>query len=248
MVSELKKSISYILYERITSPLYGTFIISWLAWNWKIPYVTLFVNENKLSVNRIDFIINSSLNWKILFLYPALSTVFLITIMPFISTGAFWIALKFDNWRRTIKIEIENKQLLTLEQSIEIREEMRTQMERFAQQMENKDKENITLKSTIEALQERKKPKLHEPDNPVRMLTDKERYEKEYNKLSLNNNFLGYVLQIAENIQNGYSLSGIPTPAVSFFVANNLIDKINGRYDFTEKGKYFLKEYINNSP
>jgi hypothetical protein len=47
MQSEIKKSINSILFERLTSPLYGTLIISWLIWNWKIIYLTLFVDSEE---------------------------------------------------------------------------------------------------------------------------------------------------------------------------------------------------------
>lgn len=48
MFDELKKSISAILYERTTSPLFGSFILSWTVWNWKIFYITLFISEDKI--------------------------------------------------------------------------------------------------------------------------------------------------------------------------------------------------------
>ena len=50
------KSVNSILKERLTSPLFGTLIITWLVSNWEIVYVTLFVSEKYLKENRIDYI------------------------------------------------------------------------------------------------------------------------------------------------------------------------------------------------
>ena len=35
------------LAERVKSPLYGSFIISWLIWNWRVALTVLFPNQSK---------------------------------------------------------------------------------------------------------------------------------------------------------------------------------------------------------
>ena len=57
MISDFRKSINSILYERVSSPLFGTFVISWLIWNWKITYLTLFVSESNLDKNKLEYIL-----------------------------------------------------------------------------------------------------------------------------------------------------------------------------------------------
>ncbi|MCP4460990.1 MAG: hypothetical protein GY816_23665 [Cytophagales bacterium] len=49
---ETRKSINSALYERVSSPLYGTLIISWLVWNWEIVYLTFFVNESRIEMTK----------------------------------------------------------------------------------------------------------------------------------------------------------------------------------------------------
>ena len=34
-MTDVKKSLNSIINERISSPFYGTLILSWLIWNWK---------------------------------------------------------------------------------------------------------------------------------------------------------------------------------------------------------------------
>jgi len=59
MLDDIKKSLNEIIYERTTSPLYGTLIISWLIWNWRIVYLTFFISEKKITKNKIDFILSN---------------------------------------------------------------------------------------------------------------------------------------------------------------------------------------------
>ncbi len=131
-MEEIKKSFKSILYERTTSPFYGTFIISWLIWNWKIVYVTLFVSEKSIKTDKLSYLLNNHLIDELnLIVWPIISTIALLTIFPFITNGAYWLKLKFDKWKKDKKNEVELKQLLTLEQSIELREQIANQEERF---------------------------------------------------------------------------------------------------------------------
>lgn len=144
------KSIKAILYDRITSPFYGTLIISWLLWNWEIPYVTFFVSESKICGTKIHYIIENCGNLNNLLLFPLISTVFLILVIPFVSNGAFWITHKFDTWRINKRNELDNKQLLTLAHSIALRTEMLELEGKIEKQLNSKDLEIKQLNGQIE--------------------------------------------------------------------------------------------------
>lgn len=144
------KSIKAILYDRITSPLYGTLIVSWLIWNWKIPYVTFFVSDTNLSETRIEYIVKNCSDSLTLFWLPLISTLILITIVPFISNGAFWISYQFDAWKHSKKNELDKKQLLTIEQSIALRTELSGLEGRIEKQLNSKDLEIKQLNGQIE--------------------------------------------------------------------------------------------------
>lgn len=62
-MNEFLKSIRAVLYDRVASPFYGTLIISWLLWNWKIPYVTFFVSESLLKMTKIEYIMTLKRLW-----------------------------------------------------------------------------------------------------------------------------------------------------------------------------------------
>lgn len=137
------KSIKSVLYDRISSPFYGTLIISWLIWNWKIPYVTFFVSEKYIGYSKIDFITNC-LNVSHSITYPILSAAVLILIMPFLTNGAFWISHKFDIWRNNKRNELDKNVLLTLEQSLDLRNQIDHLKLEFAKIVNTKE-EDIKL-------------------------------------------------------------------------------------------------------
>lgn len=255
MLAELRKSINSILYERTTSPLFGTFIISWCVSNWQIIYLTLFVSEDKVEGTKISFIEQEYFDIHHLVTYPLLSTVILITLVPFISNGAYWLTFKFKKWRIDQKNLIEKKQLLTLEQSIQIREELLEQEAKFEKSLSNKEAEIKQLKLLNQALNaELIQPKetiLYNNDdlNDNKQQEDddsKELTTKILSNTKLNKEF-GEAISL---IQSGASLTGsfgISSDSIAFLETNDIINKIGGGiYDFTKKGKNIYKLYVNN--
>lgn len=152
MIDDLRKSINAILYERMTSPLYGTLAISWIIWNWRIVYLTLFIDEKRICTTKIDYIINNYSNPHILYTGPIISTIILITIMPLIANGAYWLSLRYDKWKYDKKNEVERSKLLTIEQSIQIRNEISEQEERFSKLVAQKDGEIDLLRRQFNEL------------------------------------------------------------------------------------------------
>ena len=148
-MTELRKSINAILYQRVTSPLFGTLFISWIVWNWKIIYTTFFINEDKIDKNKIDYIVENFSDTSSLIWYPLLSTLILITLIPFISNGAFWLSLNFEKWRVNSKNKIEKKQLLTLEQSLQLRQQLLDYERKFESLLNQKDTEIKSCKNFL---------------------------------------------------------------------------------------------------
>lgn len=105
----MRKSLNNIVKERISSPLYGNIIISWLFWNWKIIYLTFFVSEKMLDTDKITYISENFICTEYLIIYPLLSSIVLLTIIPFISNAAYWLNIKFDKWRIDQKNKVYEK-------------------------------------------------------------------------------------------------------------------------------------------
>jgi hypothetical protein len=246
MISEFRKSIKAVLYERLTSPFSGAFFFSWFVRNWKLLYY-LFFSNNEV-VKRIAFVEVNFVNpWNNL-VYPFLSSVFLIVLYPFISTGAFWVWLRFKNWQNELRNEIENKQLLTLEKSVELRMEIRNQQEQFDKILSSKTEEISLLKKEIDSMREQFKN-----IDTTKLLPEEDRTmeEKEEEFWSfMSSPWSDHIKDVAATMQRNQNFVDRVGPDVaSYFISNDLVARRNDNnvlYDFTSKGKYFLKKYLEN--
>lgn len=246
MINDLKKSFDQIIYERTTSPFYGSFIISWCLWNWKIIYLTFFVSQDKIDSNKIDYIINNFSETKNIFLFPLISSIIIITIVPFITNGAYWLSLKFNKWRVDQKNIVDAKQLLSIEQSIELREQISKQEERFAKLVEDKNLEIKQLNIQIQEYQ-KKEPTVtpesftnNESSNSVdnELIKFAERVKNNAKELKEYDTIMDY-------IQRNYSIINKPDVSGKFITLLESYDiispKQNGVHLVTETGKKFYR-------
>jgi len=238
MIDNIKKSLGAILYERTSSPLYGALIVSWLIWNWKIFYLTFFISEDKIKIDKISYISENLNDINNLIIYPLVSTLILLTVISFVSNGAFWLNLKFENWKKDKKNIEEKKQLLTLEQSIEIREQLLNQENRFTKLLEDKNDEINQLASIIEEAKASSFESNKFPKGNAKKSFDFEQLSKKIKALDKN---LSAYQKILSFMQSGYKISDrsdIPSKLITVMEINDIIEsKGNGRYSITEKGK-----------
>ncbi|MCG8734722.1 hypothetical protein [Tenacibaculum finnmarkense] len=237
-MQDIKKSISTIIYERTTSPFYGTLIISWIVWNWKIIYLTFFISENKIAKSKIDYIVENYSDTHHIITYPLISTAILITLIPFLANGAYWISLSFSNWKLTKKNLIEKKQLLTVEQSIELREQILKQEERFSKLVNDK---NLEIKQLNDIILERNSLKKEIIDDSLKEIKElAERFNNNPTEIKTLN-------VIIRAIQSNYRQedNDETVKILSLLESYLIIDKTDSAlYKFTKNGKRFLR-YIN---
>ncbi len=144
-IDEIKNSFKTNLYDRISSPLYGTFIASWSVWNWKIIWVTIFVSEkhlhsNNVILNKVDYIVTFYCNWIDNFIIPLMLTGLFIWLVPYISELAYKAHLKFSHSKLKLKQKTEGFQLLNVRQSNAIKRNMIEQEKITFDAINNKDK------------------------------------------------------------------------------------------------------------
>jgi hypothetical protein len=244
MIEETKKSIQSILSQRVSSPFYGTLIISWLIWNWKIIYLTLFISEKKITESKIDFIVTNYSETTYLLWFPLLSTIILLTIVPFITNGAYWLDLVFNNWRENTKNTIERKQLLTIEQSIVLREQIVNMEKRFDSLLADKNSEIEQMKLIINNYN--KTGNLNGIKRDIQNDNTNNEIQNLINKIKENEQLRTAFKIIDNHILGGYTglikVPGITPDILSFYVSNELIESLDQRtYKWTNKGKQINK-------
>lgn len=84
MIEDVKNSAADVLKKRFADPFYGSLIISWLIWNWQIPYITFFVSQDKISGTKANYLIDNYNSCTYNLVLPLLSASFLTMAMPFI--------------------------------------------------------------------------------------------------------------------------------------------------------------------
>jgi len=261
MITEFRKSIQSVLYERITSPLSGALFFSWIIWNWKI-LVYLFFDNSQINPDlKIDFIINNYLNLSTSFLYPVGSAILLIAVYPLFSTGALKIWLKYKNWQRRIKNEEENKQLLSKDDSYALRREILAKEDEFDKIFKKKDDEIKSLEGVVKSQENEiknlsenktkleelnvvtvgKKSNLNDPN--MKIVNWDNDYEKFIQKSKLLNIFPDVIMSINNK---GKLPQDISDDARQYYLMDSVIgyNESTARYYFTNKGKHYVKQYL----
>ena len=151
---ELTKSLKAYLYDKTASPLYGNFIISWSLWNWKLFYITFFLSEGVVG-NRLDYIYQQNIfGWWVSLVFPVVSTILLITAVPWLANRAKLITLHYEKWMRQKSNRLERKIRLTIEESNALRLEVELERVKFSQTMSSRDNELTVQKELNNSLVE----------------------------------------------------------------------------------------------
>lgn len=141
MIQDIRKSINNSMNDRVTSPFYGTLILSWCIWNWDVLYL-LFWEEGDLSFTMKLHLVHKHLfNWCDGIWYPLASTVVILTLGNLVSNAAYWLNLEFEQWKHKKKQKVEGKKLLTIEESLRIRDQISETEERYGRLLDGKQRE-----------------------------------------------------------------------------------------------------------
>jgi len=146
-------SMTVQLSERFSSPLMGGFLISWLLWNYRLVFVLFSGMDIELKFDYIDEFHFDSWYRLILqgFIYPLITSLIFIYLYPWPALKTFEYYRKKQKLLRDKKLEIENSELLTVEQSVSLRLEISSLKEKFHNELSEKDKIIESQKSEIES-------------------------------------------------------------------------------------------------
>jgi hypothetical protein len=257
MIDEIKKSINSIFSDRISSPFYGTLIVSWLIWNWKIVYLTFFIDQDQIAGNKIEFIQTHYSDIHVLVTFPILSTIVLLTVLPFITNGAFWLDTVFTTWRINQKNKIEGKQLLTIEQSIRLRTEIRELEESIEKLLEKKNEEIKMLKQELELKSKPSTTPSSSKNTTAKRTTRSGKGSSyglgDYTQLKKNSKLFDVLEDVVKSIREKSQFpTGLDPKVKEYYLVNEIVDEDkdafgNTIYFLTFRGEEIYKEHFNKS-
>lgn len=152
------KSIKAHLYDRVVSPLFGAFIISWVVWNFRVILVLLSSEIIPYKLNYIDeyyssivyfYGISISKFWMTGVLSPLLSTFAYIYLYPFVALPVYEFSLSRQQKLANTKNKIEGATLLTLEKSRKIIQGAKKMQIEHARNMSEAEEEIESLRKII---------------------------------------------------------------------------------------------------
>jgi predicted RNase H-related nuclease YkuK (DUF458 family) len=143
MIDDLSKTIKAQLYERINSPLLGSFLLSWATWNYKF-IVVLF---SAMTVEKTFAYIDQTLypNWThslwILLIGPAITAALIIFVYPYPAKFVYEYARKRQKELKEIQQKIDDETPLTKEEAKEIRTEASKKAIELEVRLQQRDQE-----------------------------------------------------------------------------------------------------------
>lgn len=127
MIDDLLKSVKQNALERLASPLLGSFVLAWCAWNYKfivILFSAASVTHTFTLIETIAFPDHTTVLFRGI-LYPLVSSLAYVFLYPYPARFVYRFTLERQREINSIRKQIEDETPLTLEESRRIREEQR---------------------------------------------------------------------------------------------------------------------------
>ena len=156
MLEEFEKSVKATLYDRLASPLIGSYVTAWCIFNYKVILIIFSDLQYTQKSEYIDALFAPWWNYPVRYGIPLLWSVFYILFYPWISKKVFRIWQQYIKDKRDIKNKIEGSRLLTLAESEAIRTEYLQSENKLAELMQNNQEELQEWKDRYNLLLEEK--------------------------------------------------------------------------------------------
>ncbi|HAS8558309.1 TPA: hypothetical protein I7791_07485 [Vibrio vulnificus] len=187
MLSDSYNSLKLYLYDKNTSPLFGSLLVSWLVWNYKFILLLLSNLSYQEKLNMIDLIYGSNYEQYVTGIIGPIATALIyIFLFPIPSKFVFAYSLKRQDELNKIKQDINNNQLISLEKSQSLRKKIsELSIEHAKESEENESKidflteKNSELESEIISL----KKQLFDSASTIEKPIDVEGYSEPQNKV-----------------------------------------------------------------
>jgi len=233
MTNEITDSLIKNLNKRLTTPLYGTFLVSWVVFHWKAFVILLFVSEDKIwqstGLLKSDYLCKIVYNFQSIYFYIS-------WIAPFILT--YFVIWKFSKWF-SLPAFIKEEEHRTAKKLVRIHEQKKIEMEET-----NLEKESIK-KLEVVSEKTKKQEEILKSDPTISWLEEYKNFFKKYSNKDFN--------PIIESLyqHRGYIRMQnfeIPKEILAYAHSSGLIniDYGSNKIDLTDKGKFFVKNFTLN--
>src|SRR5688572_18749502 len=117
MLQDFRKSVSSVFADRLTSPVFGAFFVSWVVINWRIGLILFSQSmETSEKIQAIEGLLGF---WKCVG-YPAISSLIVILVYPWLAVGGFYVWENPKRHKRRIQNAFDGKTPLTKEEQAEL--------------------------------------------------------------------------------------------------------------------------------
>lgn len=238
--NEVVQSTQIAVEDRLSSPFYGYFIIAWLVVNWHPLYIAFFIDQGKI-FEKTGFLRNEYLFsilpishtqefWWKFFLFPLTLTLLFFWVFPYGTRIFYRKSIRNQKALRIIELQ-ENKK-----EAVQEKELAKAEVSLIKEEIEKAKEEKRAAKETPEVVWERE--------------------FKNFQKIPLYQKFDYIVRSVYEHngditVRNTDIYSGpitfrIPQDILAFSHTNGLVtlDKKEGKIELTEKGRFFVLQYI----
>ncbi|TGM89025.1 hypothetical protein EHR02_16585 [Leptospira levettii] len=250
ILDEIKNSMNAIIAERSVSPLFGSMLVSWLTWNWKILYILFGNGDYSDYEDRLEFIEIYHSDKTNLIVYPLLSTIFVLLIYPILSISAYWLWLKFDILKKKIRNDTERNELLTLEESVQIKIEMQKAKDFATNLITEKEREIDHLKNQLEIQisNSLNKEKNEKNKSTTNLTSEKSKLKDKIKSNKKLTDALNYIFEShKKKLRFNEMKNNISEDTFEFFKTNKIISEgFNGEIEFNFLGEEMYKEFLNN--
>ncbi|WP_133180544.1 hypothetical protein [Shewanella decolorationis] len=152
MLEQISNSIKATLYDRVSSPLSSSFIISWCLWNYKILIVLFSSMKPYEKYNAIDILVSTTVLQTSFYeplgywltngvAFPFLSALAYIYIYPIPAKIVYRHHLEVQGDLKRKRNEIENNEVLTLDDSLILRQEILGKDKYYVEVINSKNKD-----------------------------------------------------------------------------------------------------------
>jgi len=149
-LSDIFQAIKLGITERITSPLLGTYLISWLVWNYRLLFVLFSDLPVAVKFTYIDSVLYPSIPSCISsFTWPAIATIFLIYGYPFLARYVYEHRLNVNRDLMARRQRVEDETPMTLEQGRNLRIAFRERENQFNVRIGELEQENVDMRAEL---------------------------------------------------------------------------------------------------